>query len=339
MICEIDTENIEVEEENNEVIVYKDISSFINSPIKWLFLSGKGGVGKTTCSSAIGIKYGEKLLEENKKVLIISTDPAHNLSDSFNQQFNEKPQLVTGSENLYCMEYDNKIGMQKAQQEFLNKVNKNISFNFDTSNFNEMGSLFQNMPGVDEALGFLYLTKEINKMDFDMVIFDTAPTGHTSKLLSYPQLLKKQYENMFNKPMFQMFQMFMKKSFNQGENKINSMITKIENLNNKLCDPEHTSFICVGIPEFLSVYENERFIHELFELNINVSGVIMNQIIEDEQCINDFWISRKTMQNKYIELVKDLYNEDFFLTYTNLEDREIRGYDKLKEFSDKLFSC
>ena len=325
------------EEEEDQLETFKNIQDFIDSTVKWIFLSGKGGVGKTTCSSAVGIKCSYKCLENKKKVLIISTDPAHNLSDSFNQKFNDKPKLVEGFENLYCMEYDNKAGIQKAQKEFIEKINKNKLHNFNMEQFNEMGDFFQNMPGIDEALGFLSLTKEIKKMDFEMVIFDTAPTGHTSKLLSYPQILKNHYEKMINRPMGQMFQMFMKNSIQNGNDKITEMIQRIDELNDKLCDPKHTSFICVGIPEFLSVYENERFIHDLFEININVSGIVINQIIDSEQCVNEFWENRKKMQDKYINLINDLYKTDFFITYTKLEDQEIRGVTKLKTFSEKLF--
>lgn len=322
---------------NEEIVTkFKQINDLIYSSIQWIFLSGKGGVGKTTCSSCVGIRYAQEL--KDKKILIVSTDPAHNLSDSFSQQFTEIPTLVEGFDNLYCMEYDTKKGVQKAQEEFLNKVKvKEGQTNFNKQHFQEMGSLFQNMPGVDEAMGFLYLIKEINKMDYDKIIFDTAPTGHTSKLLSYPQILKKSYQDMLNKPMGQMFALFMKNSIHHGDNKLTQMITRINDLNDKLTDPEYTTFICVGIPEFLSVYENERFIHDLFEMNIDVKGLIINQIIEEKQCVNNFWKKRKQMQDKYINLVKELYGEDFFITFTYLQMEEIRGVDKLKEFTNLLF--
>mgnify|MGYP001412718840 CR=1 FL=1 len=93
----------EVEDNTEHLETFKNIGDFVNSSIKWIFLSGKGGVGKTTCSSAVGIKCSQKLKDKNKKILIVSTDPAHNLSDSFNQKFNYQPKLVEGFENLYCI--------------------------------------------------------------------------------------------------------------------------------------------------------------------------------------------------------------------------------------------
>lgn len=334
---QVDNESEDIDEEETEDITrFKDINSFINSNIKWIFVSGKGGVGKTTCSSALGIQYSKKFNLLDKKVLIVSTDPAHNLSDSFNQKFTDTPTKVDSFSNLFCMEYDNKKGIQKTQNEFMENINKSKTQNINMNDFNDVGSFFQNMPGIDEAFGFLSLTKEIKKMDYEVVIFDTAPTGHTSKLLSYPQLLKESYDKMINKPMGQMFQMFMTSSVQNGNNKIIQMIERLNDLNYKLCDPRHTTFICVGIPEFLSVYENERFIQQLFEMNINVSGIIINQLIEKKNCIDDFWKNRKQMQDKYTELIHSLYSSDFFITCSYLEDVEIRGNEKLTAFSNKL---
>ncbi|KAJ1426862.1 P-loop containing nucleoside triphosphate hydrolase [Sesbania bispinosa] len=109
--------------------------------LKWVFVGGKGGVGKTTCSSILSIL----LASTRNSVLIISTDPAHNLSDSFQQRFTKIPTLVNGFTNLYAMEVDPTVE------------------NDDMGRYEGMDSLFSDIagaiPGIDEAMSFAEMLK------------------------------------------------------------------------------------------------------------------------------------------------------------------------------------
>lgn len=124
------------------------------------------------------------LAKTRGKTLIISTDPAHNLSDAFNQQFSHEPTQVNGVENLMAIEIDPK--KQLEDQDFIQKNEV-----FDESNRNFIHQLISQVPGIDEAIVFMNLLKMAQEMNVEVVVFDTAPTGHTLKMLSFPRIIEQ----------------------------------------------------------------------------------------------------------------------------------------------------
>lgn len=142
-----------------------------------------------------------QLAKVRRSVLIISTDPAHNTSDAFNQKFTKTPMLVNGFDNLYAMEVepiDTQSNISDSEPEETCK--RFLTFILDhiysvsalmSSAKNFLSEFTGGLPGIDEATSFSQMIKLVQNLDFDVVVFDTAPTGHTLRLLQFPTLIEK----------------------------------------------------------------------------------------------------------------------------------------------------
>lgn len=301
-----------------------------NTKLKWVFVGGKGGVGKTTTSSSLAIQ----LSKVRESVLLVSTDPAHNLSDAFAQQFSKDPTLVNGFPNLYAMEVDPSV--EPEETGFFDSLGQdNMSF---------IKEISQSLPGVDEAMSLTEVLRLIQKMTFSVVVFDTAPTGHALRFLALPEITEKLTTkflgvgNRFSGLISQFGSMFgMNMNHEEITKKLEQQKRLVEDLITQFKNPELTTFVCVCIPEFLSVYETERLMQELNKFELDVSNIVVNQVLfpnDGSPC--GLCQARSKMQKKYLDLIYTLYDQ-FHIVKMPLLESEVRGVESLTEFSKYLF--
>ncbi|TGO32611.1 hypothetical protein BHYA_0302g00090 [Botrytis hyacinthi] len=319
--------------------------------LRWIFVGGKGGVGKTTTSCSLAIQ----LAKVRRSVLLISTDPAHNLSDAFSQKFGKEARLINGFENLSAMEIDPNGSIQELMGQAeegegpaagMGGMMQDLAFAVGSTC--PYKRVTWSIPGIDEAMSFAEVLKQVKSLSYETIIFDTAPTGHTLRFLQFPTVLEKalakvsQLSTQFG-PMLNGL-LGANGSLPNGQN-LNEMMEKLEGLretisevNGQFKDENLTTFVCVCIPEFLSLYETERMIQELGSYHIDTHCIVVNQLLfpkKGSDC--DQCNARRKMQKKYLEQIEELYDE-FNVVKMPLLVEEVRGKERLEKFSEMLIT-
>lgn len=234
--------------------------------------------------------------------MIISTDPAHNLGDTFNQEFTNEPTPIKIRPNLYGMEIDPEAN-EGSGGGFLSKAlgggmfgqAQQMEGEYGEETEGGLGSFMSEfmkaMPGIDEASAFGEVLNQIDKFNYDLVIFDTAPTGHTMRLLKFPQIcenglkklieLKEKFGGVLKQAQTMMASMQgQQPNADDMEDKLfhtlNTLKQRIEKVNKQFQDDNFTTFVAVCIPEKLSVYETSRLMETLATQDIDLSNIVVN---------------------------------------------------------------
>lgn len=191
-------------------------------------------------------------------------------------------------------------------------------------------------------MSFAEVLKQVKSLSYSVIIFDTAPTGHTLRFLQFPTVLEKalgkisQLSGRFGPMLNGILGSNGGPQIDEMMQKLESMREVIGEVSKQFKDAELTTFVCVCIAEFLSLYETERMIQELNNYHIDTHSIVVNQLLFPEkgnQCPQ--CNARRKMQKKYLEQIEELY-EDFNVVKCPLLVEEVRGPEKLKSFSEML---
>jgi arsenite/tail-anchored protein-transporting ATPase len=289
---------------------------------RFIFFSGKGGVGKTSMACTHAIRYAD----EGKRTLIVTTDPASNLADVFEQEIGHHITPIKEVPNLHAMEID----PDKATQEYIDRAMAPLRAAFPAQMVQVMeeqmsGPCTAEVAAFDRFTDFLDVPSD-NGKDFDVVIFDTAPTGHTIRLLELPAEWSQSIEAA---------------SAGSGQTclgpaaAIQDAKNKYERALSAMRQPAQTEFIFVLHPEAISIKETRRAIGELRKLDISNFRLIVNGIIPPEGAQNPLFAARSEMQARYLAEIET--SLPYSKQRMSLLAGEIKGVERLRQVGSIFF--
>jgi len=263
-----------------------------------LFFIGKGGVGKTTGSAAVAVTLSKK----GYKTLIVSIDPAHNLGDVFEVKLNDKPKQIAG--NLYAMELD----MEKLIKAYLKHLEENLKHMYrylTVINLEKYFEVLSFSPGIEEYATLEAIREILQRGDeWDVIVFDTPPTGLTLRVLALPEIAliwteklieirkkilekRRAIENIQGERKFVIEGEEYKLPSREEEDPVMKELKRYEAeiafVREVITNPKKTSVIAVMNPEMLPLYETERAYEALRKFKIPFNMMIVNKVIELEE--------------------------------------------------------
>lgn len=285
---------------------------------EFIFFSGKGGVGKTSMACTTAVYHADL----GKKTLIVTTDPAGNLSDVFEQEIGHRVTKINNIENLYAMEIDPDVATKEYKERSLAPMRELFDEEFVRIADEQLsGPCTEEMASFDKFIDFM------EDESYDIIVFDTAPTGHTIRLLELPVDWSKHIEESAK---------------GSGQTcmgpvaLIEDSKKKYDDAIEKLRDEKVTEFIFVMQPEQTSLDETLRSSKELERLQIRTNEIIVNGLIPKEEAINPFFKQRYDMQQKYVEKAKESF-KGMSMKTMELFDTELKGIDIFRESGKRLF--
>ena len=299
--------------------------------MRFILFTGKGGVGKTTIAAATALQISNSGL----KTLLISTDPAHSLSDALSIKLEPEPQLV--KEKLWCMEFDVYYSMKKYwsnMRELMYSV-----FKFQGVK-NVVADELSVLPGMEEGAAFLWLEKFYSEKFYDVVIIDSAPTGETLTLLSLPQAINSWLLKAFpgQKMALNTLGKVVRKTtgipLDKGYQELQLIFSKLAIIQKLFLDHSKTSIRVVCNPEKMVIQESKRAISYLQLYGYNVDALIVNRVLPKSE--NGFFRNYEQKQKQYLnEIDQDFKPLPIFKL--NHQGEEVFGIDKLEKMAGGLY--
>lgn len=309
--------------------------------LKYVFFGGKGGVGKTVMAGATALWFAK----QGRRTLLASTNPVHSLSGLLDQNVFGKPTPVAGVPNLWAYEIDTKDTIERSKREIREKIQWFLKFAEISTRADEFVESATMNPAFEESAMFENMIDLMFRDEYEVYVFDTAPTANARRLLGmskvYALWVNKMIKSRQEAQALRRLLSFTKKE--EPDPLMDYLISfrdRMERARRLITDPELTAFFFVTLPEALPIAVIRRFIHWFHDFGIPVGGVIVNGLIDRSflgENTPDFVRNRIEMQARYLQEIEALF-DGLVRGMTPLLENEVRGVPMLERFAGYLFT-
>ncbi len=309
--------------------------------LKYVFFGGKGGVGKTVMAGVTALW----LAEQGRRTMLASTNPVHSLSGLLDQDVRGKPTSVRGVPNLWAYEIETKETIERSKQDIKQKIQWFLKYAEISTKADQFVESATMNPAFEESAMFENMVDLMFNAEYDVYVFDTAPTANARRLLG----MSKVYSLWVNKMMKsreeaqslrQMLSFTKKKESDPLMDYLVSFRERMGHARELLTDPAKTAFFFVTLPEALPIAVIKRFINWFHDFGIPVGGVIVNMLIQKSEVRADapeFVKNRVAMQDEYMQQIWSDFDGSV-RAIVPLFDNEVRGAEGLKRVEQYAFS-
>ncbi len=309
--------------------------------LKYLFYGGKGGVGKTVMAAATGTWFAG----QGRRTVLASTNPVHSLSSLLAQDVFGQPTQVNNVPNLWAYEIDTKDTIERSKQEIKEKIQWFLKYAEITTQADQFVESATMNPAFEESAMFENMIDLMFKDEYDVYVFDTAPTANARRLLGMSKVYGLWVNKMLKsreeaRSLRELLSFSKKKEKDPLMEYLLSFRDRMTHARGLLTDPEKTAFFFATLPEALPIAVITRFIGWFHEFGIPVGGVVVNMVIDRSSVTGDtdpFVLNRIAMQDEHLLTIREKFGDEV-RAVVPLYDTEVRGVDRLQRLASAMFA-
>jgi len=309
--------------------------------LQYFFFGGKGGVGKTALAGATALW----LAGQGRRTLLASTNPVHSLSGLLGQNVAVEHTPVTGVPHLWAYEIDTRDTIERSKREIREKIQWFLKFADISTKADDFVESATMNPAFEESAMFENMVEMMLKKEYDVYVFDTAPTANARRLLGMSKVYSLWVDKMLKsrqeaRTLREMLSFTKKKEEDPLLEYLLGFRTRMGQARALLTDASKTAFFFIALPEALPIAVITRFIGWFHEFGIPVGGVIVNMVM-DRQALGgelpEFVLNRLQMQEEHLGTIREKF-EGQVRAIVPLFDQEVRGIPMLRQAAQALFA-